>query len=84
MEIRDEAFEKLSEDAFQWSHVFSDMEIRLAAVCILNRMRKVSMEPRLLRHGNMWGRIWDEIPEDAVVSMEPRLLRHGNYRSQRP
>jgi hypothetical protein len=39
--------------AFQWSHVFSDMEMA-ALICLIVGFvgLGVSMEPRLFRHGN--------------------------------
>jgi len=61
--------------ALQWSHAFSDVETRhhLARVAM---WVKASMEPRLLRRGNVAPRLVR--PLNPLASMEPRLLRRGN------
>ena len=42
------------EDGLQWSHVFSDMEISMGYLeAIFTELIDASMEPRLLRHGNL-------------------------------
>ena len=62
----------------QWSHVFSDMEIGELTDDGPESVSTASMEPRLLRHGNIATVLCILLCVCSMASMEPRLLRHGN------